>query len=129
MPRLLALLRLLGDLPDNRVGLAAWGHIVGIVGASVRSSVKHQASDVDSAKRALHEAASASAADPEVAERLDKLEAMDTQLEALKTTLEETQRIARRVFGGAHPLTEGIEDSLRQVCEIRELRSERAKNN
>ena len=45
------------------------------------------------------------------------------------TTLEETQRIARRVFGGAHPLTEGIEDSLRRVCETRERRSERAKNN
>ena len=45
------------------------------------------------------------------------------------TTLEETQRIARRVFGGAHPLTEGIEDSLRRVCETRERRSERMKNN
>ena len=27
-------------------------------------------------------------------------------------TLEDTQRIARRVLGGAHPITEGIEDEL-----------------
>ena len=31
------------------------------------------------------------------------------------TTLEETERIARRVFGGAHPLTTGIEDELRKA--------------
>ncbi len=30
------------------------------------------------------------------------------------TTLEETGRIARRVLGGAHPLTGGLEDSLRK---------------
>ena len=42
----------------------------------------------------------------------------------------QTTRIARRVFGGGHPLTEGIEDSLRRVCETRRrLRSERSKNN
>ena len=29
------------------------------------------------------------------------------------TTLEETKRIARRVLGGAHPVTVGIEDALR----------------
>ena len=29
------------------------------------------------------------------------------------TTLEETEMIARRVFGGAHPTTAGIEDQLR----------------
>ena len=29
------------------------------------------------------------------------------------TTLEDTERIARRVFGGAHPLTKDIEDDLR----------------
>ena len=29
------------------------------------------------------------------------------------TTLEETERIARRVMGGAHPLTADIEDELR----------------
>ena len=30
-------------------------------------------------------------------------------------TLEETQGIARRVFGGAHPITMGIEGSLRDA--------------
>ena len=30
------------------------------------------------------------------------------------TTLEETTRIARRVLGGAHPVTEDIEESLRE---------------
>ena len=29
------------------------------------------------------------------------------------TTFEDTERIARRVFGGAHPLTKDIEDDLR----------------
>ena len=31
------------------------------------------------------------------------------------TTLEETERTARRVLGGAHPHTAGIEDSLREA--------------
>ena len=31
------------------------------------------------------------------------------------TTLEEIERTARRVFGGAHPLTTGIEDTLRDA--------------
>ena len=31
------------------------------------------------------------------------------------TTLEDTQRIARRVLGSAHPTTEGIEDALRNA--------------
>ena len=31
------------------------------------------------------------------------------------TTLEDSQRIARRVFGGAHPLTMGIEGSLQDA--------------
>ena len=31
------------------------------------------------------------------------------------TTLEDAERIARRVFGGAHPLTTGIEDELRDA--------------
>ena len=31
------------------------------------------------------------------------------------TTLEDTGRIAQRVLGGAHPLTERIEDALRQA--------------
>ena len=29
-------------------------------------------------------------------------------------TLEETTRVARRVLGGEHPLTKGIEDDLRE---------------
>ena len=39
-----------------------------------------------------------------------------TTLDGLReavTTLEDTERIARRVFGGAHPLTVDIERSLR----------------
>ena len=36
-------------------------------------------------------------------------------LHAAVTTLEETERTARRVLGGAHPLTEGIEDELRDA--------------
>ena len=31
------------------------------------------------------------------------------------TTLEETERIARRVFGGSYPLAENIEDALRDA--------------
>ena len=31
------------------------------------------------------------------------------------TTLEETERIARRVLGGAHPIVVGIEKSMREV--------------
>ena len=31
------------------------------------------------------------------------------------TTLEDTERIARRVFGSAHPVTTGIEKSLRNA--------------
>ena len=31
------------------------------------------------------------------------------------TTLEDTDRIARRVLGGAHPLTKGIESSLQRA--------------
>ena len=34
-------------------------------------------------------------------------------LRAAVTTLEEIERIARRVFGGAHPLTKGFESELR----------------
>ena len=43
------------------------------------------------------------------------------------TTLEDMQRTARRVFGGAHPLTMGIEESWQQaraVHGIEELRPE-----
>ena len=40
--------------------------------------------------------------------------ALDDVFEAV-TTLEEAERISRRVFGGAHPLTEGIEGELRDA--------------
>ena len=33
------------------------------------------------------------------------------------TTLEDAERIARRVLGGAHPLTEGIESALERSRE------------
>ena len=33
------------------------------------------------------------------------------------TTLEETERMARRVFGGTHPLTTQMEQALREVRE------------
>ena len=39
---------------------------------------------------------------------------LDDLREAM-TTLEETGRTARRVFGGAHPLTTAMEDNLRQA--------------
>ena len=34
------------------------------------------------------------------------------------TTLEEIERIARRVLGGAHPVVEEIETSLQEACAI-----------
>ena len=39
---------------------------------------------------------------------------LDDLREAVNT-LEETERIARRVLGGVHPLTEGIEKSLQNA--------------
>ena len=42
---------------------------------------------------------------------------LDATLDDLReavTTLEDVERIARRVFGGAHPLTKGIEGDLRK---------------
>ena len=39
------------------------------------------------------------------------------------TTLEETERIARRVLGGAHPLAAEIEDDLQDARDALELRS------
>ena len=39
---------------------------------------------------------------------------LDNLREAV-ATLEETERIARRVFGGAHPVTTGIERRLRNA--------------
>ena len=40
--------------------------------------------------------------------------ALDDLREAV-TTLEETERTARRVLGGAHPLTKNVEASLRKM--------------
>ena len=36
------------------------------------------------------------------------------------TTLEDAERIARRVLGGAHPITTAIEDDLREALAARE---------
>ena len=44
----------------------------------------------------------------------DKGATLDELREAV-TTLEDTVRIARRVMGGAHPITMGIEEDLRNV--------------
>ena len=44
----------------------------------------------------------------------DATATLDDLREAV-TTLEENERIAQRVFGGAHPTTEGIEQSLRNA--------------
>ena len=46
----------------------------------------------------------------------DPAATLDDLREAV-TTLEETTRTARRVFGGAHPLTSSIEDDLREARE------------
>ena len=43
---------------------------------------------------------------------LDTDATLDDLREAV-TTFDETERIARRVLGGAHPLTKGIENELR----------------
>ena len=40
------------------------------------------------------------------------------------TTLEDAGRIARRVFGGAHPVTTGIGKSLREAREVLRIRSD-----
>ena len=44
----------------------------------------------------------------------DAAATLDDLREAV-TTLEETDRIARRVYGGAHPLTKNIEETLRKA--------------
>ena len=44
----------------------------------------------------------------------DDAASLDDLREAV-TTLEDAERIARRVFGGAHPLTKGIEGDLRSA--------------
>ena len=45
---------------------------------------------------------------------LDTDATLDDLREAV-TTLEETEQIARRVLGGAHPLTRGIEGDMRNA--------------
>ena len=47
---------------------------------------------------------------------MDPSATLDDLREAV-TTLEDTERIARRVLGGAHPLTEDIGTSLRESRE------------
>ena len=44
----------------------------------------------------------------------DTAATLDDLREAV-STLEETERIARRVLGGAHPLTKGIEHNLQNA--------------
>ena len=44
----------------------------------------------------------------------DDVATLDDLHEAV-TTLEDTERIARRVLGSAHPMMEGIEDDLRRA--------------
>ena len=44
----------------------------------------------------------------------DTTATLDDLREAV-TTLEDTERIARRVFGGVHPLTKGIEHNLQNA--------------
>ena len=46
----------------------------------------------------------------------DSAATLDDLREAV-TTLEDTARIARRVFGGAHPLAAAVEGALRQAQE------------
>ena len=51
----------------------------------------------------------------------DAAATLDDLREAV-TTLEVAERTARRVFGGAHPLTEGIEEELRDARAARRAR-------
>ena len=46
--------------------------------------------------------------------RKDPAATLDDLREAV-TTLEDIEQIARRVLGGAHPTTEGIDDDLRNA--------------
>ena len=51
-------------------------------------------------------------------------DAMLDDLREAVTTLEHTARIARRVFGGAHPLTTGFEGNLRRARELLRARED-----
>ena len=52
---------------------------------------------------------------------LDDSATLDDLHEAV-TTLEDAERIARRVFGGEHPFTGELEDSLRQARAVLSVR-------
>ena len=54
--------------------------------------------------------------------RLDTGATFDDLREAV-TILEDAERIARRVLGGAHPLTAAIEDELQKALRARETLS------
>jgi hypothetical protein len=54
---------------------------------------------------------------------LDTGATLDDVREAV-TTLEDTRRIARRVLGGAHPLTKGIENALQYARAILRARED-----
>ena len=54
----------------------------------------------------------------------DPAATLDALREAV-TTLEETARTSRRVLGGAHPITTGIEGDLRKVRAILHAREEK----
>ena len=59
---------------------------------------------------------------------IDPAATLDDLSEAV-TTLEDSERIARRVLGGAHPLTTGIEGALqnaRATLDSRETQSPRS---
>ena len=53
----------------------------------------------------------------------DSATTLDDLREAM-TTLEDTERIARRVLGGTHPTTEGIEYDLRRARAVLKARKE-----
>ena len=46
------------------------------------------------------------------------------ELHEAVSTLEDSERIARRVFGGAHPLTKGIGGDLRDIRAALRARTE-----
>ena len=53
----------------------------------------------------------------------DPAATLDDVREAV-TTLEETERIARRVLGSAHPLTAGFESNLRNARKVLRARED-----
>ena len=53
----------------------------------------------------------------------DPCATLDDLREAV-TTLEDTERIVRRVLGGAHPTTKGIQDALRNARAVLRARKD-----